>query len=339
MAQSESYADEVLTSSLAPGNSLLNCNAQDITRKGSKKTKQIMAVFPVQFAMKKGGEYELGVLENANTTTPMFVVKTSEGTLRFPGRFVTTGTSFFTVEAMPKSPQSICSEMFRQILLFEEPTLDTSTKVPEQKSVAEDDYVENGTSSSAVPKVGSGAWHYQHGPSSTADDRASDFVAIKSLAKKVKQSDTCSSSSQNNKRSRKDTSDDDNDNDNGDGEDNNDEDKDDSEFSEEAFGKSDEAKRRSSGRAGAKAKRSYKTCDESSEEEEFEEDGEVNVSRSSRNSRSSPASKSSSKEVSPIARKSKKYTFDSDDFEESDISDEEDSEEEFEPTPTKKRRK
>ena len=113
------------TLTLNPGAGLVACNAQDITRKGSKKSKHhILMVLPAQIAFKKSDvDYELGVLDHANTSEPTFVVTTERGILRYPGRYVSTSSAFFMIEILNKSQQSVVSEMYQQLLVFDAPEI------------------------------------------------------------------------------------------------------------------------------------------------------------------------------------------------------------------------
>jgi len=111
-------------SGLSPGSTIVACNEQDITRKGSKKSRhQLLMILPHQLAFRKGYDCDLGELQSANTNTPSFVVKTAKHVLTYPGRFVSTTTSFFTIDLLPKAQQSVMSEMYQQLLIFDEPVL------------------------------------------------------------------------------------------------------------------------------------------------------------------------------------------------------------------------
>jgi len=143
---------------LLPGSAIVACNEQDITRKGSKKGRhQLLMILPHQLAFRKGYETELGELQHANTNTPSFVVKTAKGVLTYPGRFVSTATSFFTIDLVPKAQQSVMSEMYQQLLVFDEPVL---TKTKERAQDAQED---DGGDAAGV------AWTQLCGISSAAD--------------------------------------------------------------------------------------------------------------------------------------------------------------------------
>ena len=81
------------------GELLLSCDGQDITRRGAKKNKHhVLMIIPQHFAFDASCDHEIGVLEDANSNTPTFVVKSTDSTLRYPGRFVSTSTAFFTLD-------------------------------------------------------------------------------------------------------------------------------------------------------------------------------------------------------------------------------------------------
>jgi hypothetical protein len=109
-----------------PSDTLVACNHQDITRKGAKKAKQhIMMILPTHFSINHGvasaTDLEIGSLENSNTNTPSFIIRTPNALIKYPGKFVSTSTTFFTLECLPKSQQSVMSEMYQSALIFGEP--------------------------------------------------------------------------------------------------------------------------------------------------------------------------------------------------------------------------
>lgn len=157
-----------ITSSLPPGNSIFRCNAQDITRKGSKKSRhQIIMVLPQQFAFQKGQDYELGVLENANTNSPSFLIKTANGVLKFTGRYVSTSTSFFSIECLPKYPQSVVSDLYHQLLVFDEPSFIANTTSPSDLSKSKESITFDCLKSSSAESIRNGS-DVQHCASETS---------------------------------------------------------------------------------------------------------------------------------------------------------------------------
>lgn len=151
------------------GEVLCSCDGQDITRRGAKKNKHhVLMIIPQHFAFSKSCDYEIGVLENANSFAPTFIVKTEGAILRYPGRFVSTSTAFFTLDCIPKS-QSIIGEMYQFVLIFDKPTIEEvqSSNKPSTGShstlssdMKEADTVED------TPK-----WVFQHGLSSNVVDK------------------------------------------------------------------------------------------------------------------------------------------------------------------------
>jgi len=158
---------DVKETHLVPGAAVFACNEQDITRKGSKKGRhQLLMILPHQLAFRKGFDCELGELVNANTSAPSFVIKTAKGTLKYPGRFVSTSTSFFTVDLLPKAPQSVMSEMYQQLLVFDEPVLTES-----KNSVS---LIQACDSSSPTADTADTPWTQLCGVSSAADPHVAD---------------------------------------------------------------------------------------------------------------------------------------------------------------------
>ncbi len=152
---------------LVPGAAVFACNEQDITRKGSKKGRhQLLMILPHQLAFRKGFDCELGELVNANTSSPSFVIKTAKGTLKYPGRFVSTSTSFFTVDLLPKAAQSVMSEMYQQLLVFDEPVL------TESKDIVS--HVQACDSSSPTADSADTPWTQLCGVSSAADPHVAE---------------------------------------------------------------------------------------------------------------------------------------------------------------------
>jgi hypothetical protein len=163
--------------SLAPGPVLQACDTQDITRKGAKKNKShVLMILPQHFAFDKSCDHEVGTLEDANTNTPTFVIKTAKQLLRFPGKFVSTSTAFFTLDCVPKS-QSVLSEMYQFVLVFGKPSmqpLSAADKVRDVESMAKAaPTVSSEASSPASLKVeGPKEWMSQHGLSANVPGKA-----------------------------------------------------------------------------------------------------------------------------------------------------------------------
>lgn len=107
------------SAALLPGEALLRCNGQDVTRKGSKN-KRIMVILPAQLSLLKGIEAELAYLDNSLEDCPELVVETSEGATRFKGKFVMLENHIFAIECLPKQAQSVCTDVFDRALVFEE---------------------------------------------------------------------------------------------------------------------------------------------------------------------------------------------------------------------------
>ena len=113
---------------LCPGNAVLKCNEHDLTRKGSKKNRfHLLTILPAHFGTMKGFEGQVGYLENMNSHNPKFVVDTEEGQLIFEGRIVNSSTIFFAIDCVPSSVHSQISDVFQNVLIFDDPIIQKST--------------------------------------------------------------------------------------------------------------------------------------------------------------------------------------------------------------------
>ena len=163
--------------SLQPGDTLLRCSGQDVTRKGAKGKGRIMMSLPAQLALGKNSDGQLGTLEKADTDNPEFVVTTVEGTYFFPGEFICSTNNYFTISCEPKKRQSICQDVFDRLLVFKEPTfVPATTSVKTDLTIHRDEIIESNESvdkligSSQATDSGSGS-HYTryHGCSHLAE--------------------------------------------------------------------------------------------------------------------------------------------------------------------------
>ena len=115
------------TSRRNPGKCLLKCCEQDLSRKGTKRSKsQIMVVFPSHLSIEKGFEGKLGHLEDLNTSEPKLVIEAPEGRLLFRGRLIHSSNALFTVDCMPNGSSSTISDLYQDILVFGEPSYEAT---------------------------------------------------------------------------------------------------------------------------------------------------------------------------------------------------------------------
>jgi len=171
-----------LAHSLPLGPLLEACDTQDITRKGAKKNRSHVLMFlPQHFAFDKSCDHEVGTLEDANTNTPTFVVRTQEELLRFPGRFVSTTTAFFTLECGLRA-QSVLSEMYQFVLVFGAPTVEALSAAnklrgieakPAEAPTAAGSAAAEASLPTSTKQEGSQEWVSQHGLSGLVPGKVS----------------------------------------------------------------------------------------------------------------------------------------------------------------------
>ena len=78
-------------------------------------------MLPAALAVPRGAEGRLAVLENISSDAPQLVVTTSSGELRFEGKYVPTSSTVFTINCQPRKRQSVCSDVFDRVLVFDKP--------------------------------------------------------------------------------------------------------------------------------------------------------------------------------------------------------------------------
>jgi hypothetical protein len=172
---------EAASDSLLPSAVLRKCDGQDITRKGGKGKSRIMLVLPAQFAFLKGAEGTLGRIDKINTSSPEFIVPTSEGDLVFTGRFVEAeNLCYLGIDLLPRRMQSVCIDVVTRALVFAPPVLrpgsgDTVTGAGSEqlargasvRSTATDDMLTQDTSAisqaSGEEALAPTSWQWVHG--------------------------------------------------------------------------------------------------------------------------------------------------------------------------------
>lgn len=155
--------------SLQPGDTLLRCSGQDVTRKGAKGKGRIMMALPAQLALGKNCDGQLGTLEKADTDNPEFVVTTVEGTYFFPGEFICSTNNYFTISCEPKKRQSVCQDVFDRLLVFKEPifvpaktSITMSTNLYQNEIMETDESIDKLIGSSQATDSGLGNQYTRH---------------------------------------------------------------------------------------------------------------------------------------------------------------------------------
>jgi hypothetical protein len=118
---------------------LIKSNGQDISRKG--KSKNLMVLFPSEFAFQKGTEGILGYLVKLESPHPELVIETEivsdcgnqsfpgdhfQGNLRYRGRYINTSSQYLSIVLQPRKCHSLCQDITSRVLIFDEVSGDFS---------------------------------------------------------------------------------------------------------------------------------------------------------------------------------------------------------------------